>query len=116
MTSNYLCKIYGEFPNQNRGSRNRSGPISQKFKYLIKYNSYTCCSIHMKIDSLSFNFITFLSFNSIYTIFSDLSNSRHWCCLNLFYSKFYLFHGFHGLASNLAYITPNMIMISHSNG
>ena len=70
----------------------------------------------MKIDSSRFDSITYSLFNSISTIFSDFSNSRHYCCLNLFYGKFYLFHGFHGLASNLTYITPNMIMISHSNG
>ena len=55
----------------------------------------------MKIDSSSFNLITYSSFNSISTIFSDFSNLHHCCCQILFYGKFYFTIYFHGLNSIL---------------
>ena len=117
MTPNYLWSIYSEFPKAEQGIQKLFWPCSTRtrisltvlFIWLFRY-------FHMKVDSSRFDYIIYSLFNSTPTNSCDFSNPHH-CCYQLLFSKWTLPNlGFHGPTRALSYISPHMIILSHSSG
>ena len=118
MNLNNFCKIYGEFIKSEQG-------ISNSFRHCLTriqishHMEFFCfpCFFYVKIDSIKFNYIFYLKFNSTYTIFGKFSKSCTVAVQHYFTTKvhFYTIHLIHSILPRFAQISSMLLINSNKH-